>query len=86
MKRTISAMRGPGSLKHNRRAFTAANVDAERTRYNVVYKDEPIKQVYHKLFDDSLKKYNQSRNAKTAASPITTNTCEPVSKRKFSMS
>lgn len=28
----------------------------------------------------------QSRNAKTAASPITTNTCEPVSKRKFSMS
>ena len=61
MKRTISAMRGPGSLKHNRRAFTAENVDAERTRYNVVYKDEPIKQVYHELFDDALERYNSKQ-------------------------
>ena len=64
MKRTISAMRGPGSLKHNRRAFTAENVDAERTRYNVVYKDEPIKQVYHELFDDALERYNSKQKRK----------------------
>ncbi len=64
MKRTISAMRGPGSLKHNRRAFTADNVDAERTRYNVVYKDEPIKQVYHELFDDALERYNSKQKRK----------------------
>ena len=64
MKRTISAMRGPGSLKHNRRAFTAENVDAERTRYNVVYKDEPIKKVYHELFDDALELYNSKQKRK----------------------
>ena len=64
MKRTISAMRGPGSLKHNRRAFTAENVDAERTRYNVVYKDEPIKKVYHELFDDALERYNSKQKRK----------------------
>ena len=64
MKRTISAMRGPGSLKHNRRVFTAENVDAERTRYNVVYKDEPIKQVYHELFDDALERYNSKQKRK----------------------
>ena len=64
MKRTISAMRGPGSLKHNRRSFTAENVDAERTRYNVVYKDEPIKQVYHELFDDALERYNSKQKRK----------------------
>ena len=64
MKRTISAMRGPGSLKHNRRPFTAENVDAERTRYNVVYKDEPIKQVYHELFDDALERYNSKQKRK----------------------
>ena len=64
MKRTISAMRGPGSLKHNRRAFTAENVDAEHTRYNVVYKDEPIKQVYHELFDDALERYNSKQKRK----------------------
>lgn len=64
MKRTISAMRGPGSLKHNRRAFTAENVDAERTRYNVVYKDEPIRQVYHELFDDALERYNSKQKRK----------------------
>lgn len=57
-------MRGPGSLKHNRRAFTAENVDAERTRYNVVYKDEPIKQVYHELFDDALERYNSKQKRK----------------------
>lgn len=32
MERTISGMMGKGSLTHNRRAFTAENVDAERTK------------------------------------------------------
>ena len=48
MKRTISAMRGPGSLKHNRRAFTAENVE----------------QVYHELFDDALERYNSKQKRK----------------------
>ena len=44
-------MRGPGSLNHNRRSFTAENVDPKRSSLNVVYRDEPIQKVYHELFD-----------------------------------
>ena len=57
-------MRGPGSLNHNRRSFTAENVDPKRSSLNVVYRDEPIQKVYHELFDEAVKRYNakQKRN------------------------
>ena len=58
MKRTISAEVGKGSVNHNSRKFKAANVDPERTHLNIEYCNEPIKQVYHKLFDDALERYN----------------------------
>ena len=58
MKRTISAEVGKGSVNHNGRIFKAANVDPERTYLNVEYCNEPIKQVYHKLFDEALERYN----------------------------
>ena len=64
MKRTISAMRGPGSLNHNRRSFTAENVDPERSSLNVVYRDEPIQKVYHELFDEAVKRYNAKQKRK----------------------
>lgn len=58
MKKTISIMVGEGSLDHNRRKFIAENVDATRTPNNVVYCDENIRNVYHELFDEALRKYN----------------------------
>ena len=58
MKRTISAEVGKGSVNHNSRKFKAANVDPERTHLNVEYCNEPIKKVYHKLFDEALERYN----------------------------
>lgn len=61
MKRTISAEVGKGSVNHNSRKFKAANVDPERTHLNVEYCNEPIKQVYHKLFDEALKRYNEKQ-------------------------
>ena len=64
MKRTISAMRGPGSLNHNRRSFTAENVDPERSSLNVMYRDEPIQKVYHELFDEAVKRYNAKQKRK----------------------
>lgn len=51
-------MVGKGSVNHNSRKFKAANVDPERTHLNVEYCNEPIKQVYHKLFDEALERYN----------------------------
>ncbi len=61
MKRTISAEVGKGSVNHNSRKFKAANVDPERTHLNIEYCNEPIKQVYHKLFDEALERYNEKQ-------------------------
>lgn len=61
MKRTISAMRGKGSLTHNRRDFIAENVDSCRTPLNVEYRNEDIRAVYHELFDDALARYNEKQ-------------------------
>ena len=64
MKRTISAMRGKGSLTHNRRDFIAENVDSSRTPLNVEYCNEDIRTVYHELFDDALAHYNEKQTRK----------------------
>ena len=64
MKRTISAMRGKGSLTHNRRDFIAENVDSSRTLLNIEYRNEDIRAVYHELFDDALARYNEKQTRK----------------------
>lgn len=64
MKRTISAMRGKGSLTHNRRDFIAENVDSSRTPLNIEYRNEDIRAVYHELFDDALARYNEKQTRK----------------------
>ena len=58
MERTISGMMGKGSVNHNTRAFTAKNVDKERSRDNVEFCHSDIKEVYHTLFDEALERYN----------------------------
>lgn len=58
MERTISGMMGKGSVNHNTRAFSAKNVDRERSRNNVEFCHTDIKKVYHELFDDALERYN----------------------------
>ena len=61
MKRTISAMVGKGSVNHNSRKFKAENVNGERTHLNVDFCNEPIRQVYRKLFDEALERYNSKQ-------------------------
>jgi len=51
-------MMGKGSINHNTRAFSAKNVDEERSKNNVEFCHSDIKQVYHKLFDEALERYN----------------------------
>ena len=62
MQRTISAMVGKGSVNHNSRKFKAENVDGERTHLNRARRATGagirLKKVYHELFDEALKKYN----------------------------
>ena len=58
MKRTISAMVGKGSVNHNSRKFNARNTDPERSHLNITYCHENIKTVFHELFGEALKRYN----------------------------
>ena len=61
MRRTISAEVGKGSVNHNSRKFKAANVDGSRTHLNIDYCNERIQTVYHQLFDEALKRYNEKQ-------------------------
>ena len=54
-------MVGKGSVNHNSRKFKAENVDGERSHLNVDYCNESIKNVYHKLFDEALQRYNEKQ-------------------------
>ena len=53
-----------GSVNHNTRAFTAKNVDKNRSADNVEFCQEDIKQVYHKLFDEARERYNAKQKRK----------------------
>lgn len=57
-------MTGKGSLNHNSRKFHAKNTDPNRTHWNVEYCNQDIKDVYHELFDDALKRYNDKQTRK----------------------
>ena len=64
MKRTISAMSGKGSVNHNRRIFTAENVDPTRSHLNIEYCYTPIEQAYDQLFGEALATYNAKQKRK----------------------
>lgn len=54
-------MTGRGSIRHNNRTFTAANVDKRRSDQNVTFCQEDLKEVYHRLFDEALATYNSKK-------------------------
>ena len=58
---SISIELGKGVLKHNNRKFIAENVDRERTKNNVEYKNIPLEEAYHILFDEALERYNNKQ-------------------------
>ena len=64
IKRTISAMSGDGVVAHNRRTYTAENVDPTRTHLNIEYCYTPIEQAYHELFDEALAEFNAKQKRK----------------------
>lgn len=62
-------MIGKGSVTHNSRCFSAENVDSDRTPLNIDYCNEPIKKVYHEMFDEALLKYNAKQKRKDRVIP-----------------
>lgn len=61
---TLSITIGSGDIRHNNRLFKPSNVDHSRTPDNITLVKEDIQDAYHRLFDESVKKYNdlQKRN------------------------
>ena len=69
MGRSVSFVKGRGSLAHNNREFSTKNVDKERTAMNVVYVQEPLDEAYRKLFGEALDKYNEKQTRKDRQIP-----------------
>ena len=64
MSKTISFVKGKGSLAHNNRDFIAANVDKDRIGWNVTYVRKSIKEAYDECFGEALKEYNAKQTRK----------------------
>lgn len=58
MGKAISHVQGKGSISHNNREFSSANVDRSRTKDNVIFVNESIADAYHKLFDSAVAEFN----------------------------
>ena len=57
-------MSGKGVIAHNRRTYTAENVDPKRSHLNTEYCYTPIEQAYHELFDEALAAFNSKQKRK----------------------
>ena len=64
MARTISFVKGKGSINHNNRDFTASNVDASRSSMNITYIKTPIEQAYEEIFGEAVREYNGKQKRK----------------------
>lgn len=48
-------------LGHNRQTIFVPHADISRRHLNICYKDEPLEDAYHYLFDDALAEYNKGK-------------------------
>lgn len=61
---SISIAKGKGSMAHNNREFITENVDKDRIKDNITYKQETLTDAYEHCFGQAIKDYNdkQKRN------------------------
>ena len=55
----ISFVKGSGALVHNNREYIHKNVDPDRIKDNINYKDESLEDAYKICFGEAVKEYNQ---------------------------
>jgi len=60
-KVSLSVRVDAGVIEHNNREFFAKNVNPEKVKDNIIYKQENLREVYQKLFGEALEKYNASK-------------------------
>lgn len=61
---SISIAKGKGSMAHNNREFITENVDKDRIKDNITYKQESLTDAYEHCFSQAIQDYNdkQKRN------------------------
>ena len=64
MGKTISFVKGKGSITHNNRDFIADNVDRDRMTWNEYYVRQPIKEAYEQIFGPTVEEYNAKQKRK----------------------
>lgn len=62
--KSISFVKGKGSLNHNNRAFIYENVHEDRVEWDRTYKKETIKEAYEYCFGQALDEYNAKQKRK----------------------
>lgn len=61
MAKTISFVKGKGSISHDNRDFIADNVDRERISWNETYVKQSLEDAYEYLFGDAVREYNDKQ-------------------------
>ena len=64
MGKTISFVKGKGSISHNNRDFITKNVDRDRMAWNEYYVQQPIKEAYQQIFGPAIAEYNAKQKRK----------------------
>ena len=57
-KKTLSFVKGKGSIRHNNRSFIADNVDQRRLPMNIYFKQQPLEEAYQQCFGEAIEEYN----------------------------
>lgn len=63
-KQTKSMSQGRCAARHTARLYKPNNVFEEMMEHNIHFRYEPVREAFHKIFDEAIEKYNekQSRN------------------------
>lgn len=60
-KVSISIVKGKGSTSHNNRTFVTENVDRDKIKNNIIYKQETLEKAYEKCFGEAINDYNKNQ-------------------------
>ena len=63
-RKSISIAKGKGSMAHNNREFITENVDKDRIKDNITYKQESLTDAYERCFGQVIKDYNAKQKRK----------------------
>lgn len=65
MERTISFVKGKGSINHNNREFITDNVDRDRNKDNIVYLQKKLVDEYGESMEKQLENMMRNKRKKT---------------------